>query len=135
MERTWKIPGEAPQAWDLKPTDALRNALREADRSRPSREARLEELVMDLVQTVRLQAAEIEALKSSSAPRKESPIERWRREHWAELRARAGKTVAIHPERGIVAEGTLSSVLEQVRALGLAREAVIEKVRPVATRQ
>ena len=136
MDSAWKVHQHAEEAWPSTPEHARRReveVMREAQQRlrRPSREEALEAAVRDLA--ARLEAEEARNRRPAVSP---SPIEQWRRANADALRQRAGQVVAIHPTRGIVAEGaSLSEVAQAVRALGLTKETVIERVRRVASRQ
>lgn len=59
-------------------------------------------------------------------------IEAWRRANIDEIRRHAGKSIAIHPTLGILfSDDDVLKVIEQVRASGMMRDIVIERVRRV----
>lgn len=139
MERFWSVsdaPARSP--WDTLTGEKndLRGGLRVARyvEGLPPREGQLERVVSQLAAIVQHQAQRIRELERAALPRpSETSIQRWRVEHPGELRARAGKTVAIHAVNGIVAEGRLLDVINRVRELGLTKETLIEKIRPVVS--
>lgn len=141
MEGLWTVSGApARSTWHTlreRPND-LRRGLDDARyvECLASSRGSLERVVSQLAAIVQHQANRILELERAAVPRlKETPIQKWRNEHRDELRARAGKTVAIHAERGIVAEGQLLEVINRVRELGLTEETLIEKLRPIMSRK